>query len=520
MTARSWVPREASSSSGDRLATSAAPSGGGRRISYLWLALPLAFLGVMLLFYPFRYVFEFDTDEGINAIKTFLSLRGFRLYSEIWNDQPPAFTLLLAFWFRLFGLRVVAGRALVLLFSTALIAGAVHYLRRSWGRAAAVAGLLFVILLPFYCELSVSIMIGLPSIAFGVLSFVGQARWHDQRRPLWLILSGVSLALAILTKAFTVILVPLWVLGLFLALRHELRLEPRRRLRSWLPLLTWSLPFVAVGTLALLFVIGPDNVGQLVEVHLAAERAPAFQPSALLPTINVFLQRVIPLFLLAGVGAFQAVRTRTWHALYLVGWVVLAYVLLLVNRPTWPHQQLLVTVPTAMLAAIGAGTAMRDLQARLRSRPSSFSGLPLALICVAASLVFVGARGPATVDEFDFDFPNLRISPSTNLQERQIVALMSDHAQETNWVFTDRPMFAFLAKLPVPPYLAVLSSKRLLSGELTQAEILEVLEAYKPEMVLAARFDVPAAREYMSRRNFRRIDETPFYRLYFRRNLP
>jgi hypothetical protein len=97
---------------------------------------------------------------------------------------------------------------------------------------------------------------------------------------------------------------------------------------------------------------------------------------------------------------------------------------------------------------------------------------------------------------------------------------MSDHAQETNWVFTDRPMFAFLAKLPVPPFLAVLSSKRLLSGELTQAEILQVLETYKPEMVLSGRFDIPAAQEYMSRRNFRRIDSTLRYRLYFRPKSP
>jgi hypothetical protein len=285
-------------------------------------------------------------------------------------------------------------------------------------------------------------------------------------------------------------------------------------------LLTWGLPFVAICTLALFLVIGPENVGQLVEVHLAAERAPAFQPNELLPTINTFLKNLIPLLLLAGVGAFQAVRTRTWHALYLVGWVVLGYALLLFNRPTWPHQQILVTVPAAMLAAIGAGTAIRDLLARLRSRPSSSTGMPVALFSVAASLVFIAARGPATLDEFDLDLPNLKVSPSTNLQERQIVARMSDHAQETNWVFTDRPMFAFLAKLPVPPFLAVFSSKRILSGELTQAEILEVLEAYKPEMVLGGRFDVPAAREYMSRRNFHRIDETPFYRLYFRLNPP
>jgi hypothetical protein len=95
---------------------------------------------------------------------------------------------------------------------------------------------------------------------------------------------------------------------------------------------------------------------------------------------------------------------------------------------------------------------------------------------------------------------------------------MADHAGETHWVYAENPMFPFQAGLAVPPPLAVLSSKRLQTGTLTDAQVLQTLEAFKPEMVIQSRFFLPAATEYMRLRNFTRIDETPKYRLYLRKD--
>ncbi|MBF8257513.1 MAG: hypothetical protein HW375_2420, partial [Anaerolineales bacterium] len=89
---------------------------------------------------------------------------------------------------------------------------------------------------------------------------------------------------------------------------------------------------------------------------------------------------------------------------------------------------------------------------------------------------------------------------------------------QTRWLFTDRPIFAFLTGLPVPPYLSVISQKRLLTGDLTEEEIAAALEEYSPEMILNARFPLAAVQEYMRTRNFFRIDSSPKYRLYFRRS--
>jgi hypothetical protein len=55
----------------------------------LYLLLPLVFLILMVLYFPFRERFEFDPDEGVEAMKALLLARGYSMYSDIWSDHPP-----------------------------------------------------------------------------------------------------------------------------------------------------------------------------------------------------------------------------------------------------------------------------------------------------------------------------------------------------------------------------------------------------------------------------------------------
>jgi hypothetical protein len=84
------------------------------------LGVPLVFFGVMLVVFPFRATFEMDLDEGVNLMKGMLVVRGYPLYSQIWSDQPPLFTQLLAILFRLVGFEVNAA-VLVLVLSAILL---------------------------------------------------------------------------------------------------------------------------------------------------------------------------------------------------------------------------------------------------------------------------------------------------------------------------------------------------------------------------------------------------------------
>ena len=49
------------------------------------LAVPLAFLFIMFLFYPLWEQFEFGLDEGFNVMKAMLVGHGYTLYKDIWS---------------------------------------------------------------------------------------------------------------------------------------------------------------------------------------------------------------------------------------------------------------------------------------------------------------------------------------------------------------------------------------------------------------------------------------------------
>ncbi|HET7009783.1 MAG TPA: glycosyltransferase family 39 protein [Anaerolineales bacterium] len=483
------------------------------RTTLLWLALPLAVVLLILLFFPFRFRIEFDADEGVNAIKAMMVLRGYRLYGDIWSDQPPLFTYLLAGWFQLLGLRAAAGRLLVLLFSAALVAAAADYLRRSFGSLAAGLCAATLFMLPFFPRLSVSMMIGLPAISLAMLSFYALARWHEQPRPGWLLASALLLGSSVLTKGFTVILAPIWFIGIAVSARRN------GEGRSWLAPALWSVVLGAMGIAAIFIVIGLDNLDQLVNVHLQAGQTEAFRVSAVHPPLEYFLRESVSLFVLSIAGVWRAVQARRWTAMYLAAWLGAGYALLTTNSPAWYHHQLLITIPAAMLACIAVAAGVHDLRAIRTERPTALS-LGLSLASIALFLVFVSVRGPSTVDGLDLRLPNLTGPSPGEEAERELLGVMGNHVEETNWLYTDRPMFAFLTRLPVPPNLAVITAKRLETGQLTDEEVLATLEAYKPEMILNARFSLPVVQEYMRTRNYTRIDETMKYRLYFRKPPP
>jgi hypothetical protein len=81
--------------------------------------------------------------------------------------------------------------------------------------------------------------------------------------------------------------------------------------------------------------------------------------------------------------------------------------------------------------------------------------------------------------------PNPKGRPPKNLEVMQLVL---KYKGSTQWVFTDRPIYAFYAGLRVPPEMAVMSYKRLNSGDLTLEELLAVLQNYRPEQIILDRW--------------------------------
>ena len=69
----------------------------------LWLLFPWMLVALVILFYPFRFAFELDADEGVNLMKSLLVNQGAELYTDVWSDQPPVLTYLIAALFQIVG---------------------------------------------------------------------------------------------------------------------------------------------------------------------------------------------------------------------------------------------------------------------------------------------------------------------------------------------------------------------------------------------------------------------------------
>jgi hypothetical protein len=100
----------------------------------------------------------------------------------------------------------------------------------------------------------------------------------------------------------------------------------------------------------------------------------------------------------------------------------------------------------------------------------------------------------------------------------KVIDTMNEYADQTNWIMTDMPMYAFRVHRPVPPRVATFSSKRLATGSLTEADILQAMRDYQPEQVLMARFVIPDLEDYLEE-NYTLILSAEFFRLFIRNDL-
>jgi 4-amino-4-deoxy-L-arabinose transferase-like glycosyltransferase len=489
----------------------------------IWpLLISLAFVMLALFFFPGWRQLILSTDEGIELARSMLVDRGYSMYSQIWSDHPPLFTYILVGIFRLVGERFYFARLLTLGFSITLLWSVFYFLYLAVGKWTAVAGTLLVVLLPMYLTLSVSIMIGLPAIAWATVSLAMLAVWHTQRWGWALALSAILLTLSVMIKVFTGLLAPIIVIGLLATELFRLPRNPSWRMRL-APAVVWGLIFsislVGLGWL----LVGPQYMTQLLTIHLEAGTTSIFQDETF--SLSYVLQSVHPVLFLAALGGVYAVVNRRWLLLYPLAWVLAALLLLSNMRPVWVHHQLLVTIPAAMLASVPIYEAVAWLLKKLTS---------LRLEVNARNLLLAGALLGLGLYVFTWRVPEtLRlaswkpVSPLAGFDlskaQENVLVQVNKYAPKTRWIVTDLPTYGFLAGLPVPPELAVMSMKRIETGDLTQADILQTIQKYHPEQVLLGRREYPQVEVYLEE-NYRRISDKEFdqagIKYYIRPDLP
>ncbi len=320
-----------------------------------------------------------------------------------------------------------------------------------------------------------------------------------------------------LIKLFTGFLAPIILIGLIISVYND----NNQIGFSWKmlrPVLIWGVCFAGLGLSLGLTLVGPQNIEAIISPHLSANTAEEFQNS--LFAINPHLEAALPLIALGFFGAMICILKRIWLLLYPLAWSVVTYILLSFHSPVFYHHQLLVTIPIAILGAAGAGEGIKSiLNFGKHTNPAwlHFSLGAGALICFVLTINhYTPVLGKELMDKRSIRIMNTPINATAG--KLIVLQTMEEYAGQTKWIMTDMPMYAFRTHLPVPPHLATFSEKRLVTGSLTEDEILTAMHEYNPEQVLMARFTIPSLEIYLNE-HYKLVVSEEVFRLFIRNDL-
>jgi 4-amino-4-deoxy-L-arabinose transferase-like glycosyltransferase len=458
----------------------------------LSIGVPIAFFGVTGWIMPVAETLQFDPDEGIELAKVTLYNQGYTLYDQIWNDQPPLLTLLLAHWLNLFGHYIVAARLLTLSFAALLVGAFYNTLVLILGIRAALIGTLGLSLTFGFMRLSVSVMRGLPALALAMVAIYFLI-WESCGRspksnpkPFGVVgsmgaiaVSGICLGLSLQLKFYTLLLVPACLLHLVLGVHWQngfKSLKVRRFSLVFLWLVTFGLTILAIGWLTHTF-----NVQQLLGTHLDKSSQVALQREPSWLILLMFFTQDLDYSLLAGVGIYGLLRQKIrWPILPLV-WLLTVLIALAHYQPLWDHYYPLIAVPVVWLATYGVvqGCARAKHHDTLR-------GLTTGVLIFAIALTPIKLAVNAVLNHQFVQESRTKL---------EVIEQVRAFRSSTHWLFTDLPIVAFYTNLKVPPELAVFSLKRIQSGSLGAEELTRILQTYQPEQVLLGRY--PQVREML-----------------------
>ncbi|MEM7530798.1 MAG: hypothetical protein AAF639_01365 [Chloroflexota bacterium] len=462
--------------------------------------IPVAFIAFMLWRDPFSFPADYDYDEGINLMKTMLYDQGFRLYIDVWNDQPPLLTVMLSQWFDWVGQSVESARFLITLFSALLLWSFYLAMHQSVTAFAATIGVVLLVLSEFYLRLSAAVMVGLPSIALAMLSITllmisCRQEGHEYKTPKkirisQIILSAIVMALALQTKLFVLILLPF--VGFYFLLSKLNQTPPLTRQRTrFVQAIIWGTVLLSA-----FFIIGlyfrSLNPSMLIQTHFGAETRGqiAFAEESREFLVNFATQQRFYLFL-AAVGVFWGLLQRRRGVLLPLFWFVISVVGMAFHRPLWYHHIVLLTIPLSWMAAFSVeawaylfnnlANAATTYTASMRMAYARLALLVASTLVFFVALLFYPSALPKRIEEQSKTYRPLYVW-------EMVHQLRDDGLAEPGFVFTDRPFYAFQAGQPVTPPIASISRKRIETGIITDETMYDALIDYEPQYIILERF--------------------------------
>ncbi len=430
-------------------------------------------------------------------IKALLYQQGYSLYSEIWSDQPPLFTLILDQWLKIWGNSILAARSLILCFATLLIWTFAQLLRLTLGNIYALLGAFLLAISCNFFRLSVSVMIGLPALAFALLSIYSLFRYlEQQKKGYWLIFSGLFFGISLQFKMFTLLLIPLIVAYLFIFSwqQNQTDLIPKYLPRSFTQIFTILSPiisfFLALSLTYLLpfFLLPQLSLEQIFQNHIDTDLKSVFaRENSVLDTLVMYLQELdytlLAALTLPSLFQFKQIELKQFPLF----WLIVATIMLINHKPIWYHHAQLISIPLTWLAVFSIKSVLETLEkhpvlpALQQRKWSEVMPRNVAVYFLIFSLAVIPVKLAIT------HLNNQSLLRASQAENSILQALIKTYPN-TQWLFTDIPMYAVYAHWQVPPEIATLSRKRVASDEFTREYLDELILKYQPEQVLMARF--------------------------------
>jgi hypothetical protein len=462
----------------------------------------IAYIFSVLRWMPIALGFQLGSDEGFELMKAYLCTKDFRLYTDIWCDQPPIHTALLVTGFRLFGSPSVYVARVTTILCTGLLLLSYYSLIRAlnFSMLISMLAIFFFLLSPDVLRLSVASMMIMPGLAFTVLTAAFAAYYVKTGRLSWLLISGTSFGIANQTKLTAFLIAP--------ALIYEIVRSTRAKARSInLAIFAWAIPAVSV-TAGIVIYYHEFNIGMLLGTHFSAKTYSAFDASIERAKVHSMLNSQLPVLLAAAVGCVNLLLTER-KAFFPIILFVTTYAFHLIHRPFWSFYATHFALSLSWLAAVGVVDIVRRASNHIQGDKMFLRMYGLTLLPLFSLLFIVDLPQRAQRELF-------AALATHNVDEDAIVKQLRALANPGDFIVTDNVLYAFHAGLLVDPSLAVPSEKRLASGQL---DVLNYVRCLKDPRSRAALLRRPISPEIQTELNQHYViyDRSETCDLYVRR---
>ena len=471
-----------------------------RKSGIVLLLLLAGFLLIECLL-PLRTAIQIGGDEGFELAKATLWLKGYKPYTDVWNDQPPLHTFLITQTLKHISPSILGPRLITVGFAVLLLASVFIMSLRISGLVVATLTTALIIASPNFIGLSSSCMLEIPALAPAMaalcLLLTGrQTRWHLRE-----ILAGILFAVSFQIKLINVISLPL--AALILWLHHRETPSPMKIMIRPLLLLGASL---AVGYVAIDCLIEngaylrnfqqswTSHFGALKSIEYGSPDDFPFDWSILLKNWDTTIPALLGVFF-----CFRQIRNTPMTILPLA-LVALTLLIFTIHRPWWPYYYIHIAIPLCWCAAVGIEPVRRRISLKQTRTLLVIFGL-----YAIVALTWMGWRVYLQIKD---------IRNSAQTYSSLVLTQIERYKPSTQWMYADKAIYSFHSGIPLPPPLAVVMLKRMWSGEMTNGRIAEEMRKFKPGVILLANDTRVVPFKVLMDTEYRLVYEDADWRLY------